>query len=85
MDLQTLLDRDDNCILDAEGKVHGLEGRSVQEGEDGTLKIAANNCIISYVNCRTKRTEIVVLKKGDTFFYGDWNGHRCVRKVYRCH
>lgn len=53
---------------------------------DGSVREAAplKGCVVSYVNCRTKKTEIVSLKPGDTFAYGDWNGTRCVRKVFQC-
>jgi hypothetical protein len=55
-------------------------------GADGTVKPAQpmSDCAISYVNCTTKKTEVVSLKKGDTFAYGDWDGSRCVRKTYTC-
>jgi len=53
---------------------------------ESTVKPAQpmSDCAISYVNCTTKKTEVVSLKKGDTFAYGDWDGSRCVRKTYTC-
>lgn len=73
----------DNVLTDEHGNKKDIES-IVVEGEEGTLTCFAAGCVISYVNCRTKKTEIVSLQKGDTFAYGDWNGTRCVRKVYTC-
>ncbi len=46
--------------------------------------VKAQGCAVSYVNCRMKKTEIVNLQPGETFFYGDWDGQKCVRKTFTC-
>jgi len=61
-------------------------GRNVIVDKDGKEIDAkpAGGCAVSYVNCRTKKTEIVTLSPGQTFYYGDWNGTACVRKSFTC-
>jgi hypothetical protein len=44
----------------------------------------ASDCIISYVDCRTKETQTISMKPGDTAHYGDWENEQCVRKTYQC-
>lgn len=52
--------------------------------KDGSIVTRANACIISYVDCKSKKTEIVTLTPGQEFSYGDWDGKKCVRKRYKC-
>ena len=78
------LNSEENILVDANGERADLSGRMVQEGSEGSLQLTAAGCVISFVNCTTKKTQVVSLKKGDTFFYGDWNGSRCIRKTYTC-
>ena len=83
MDYRAAIEADENILLDRNGNRIEIENR-VAEGTDGTLHVQSNACILSYVDCHTKRTEVITLQSGDGFAYGDWNGSRCVRKFYRC-
>lgn len=66
-------------------QLHGSE-KDLIIGPDGSVReaVALKGCVVSYVNCRTKKTEMVSLKPGETFGYGDWDGTRCVRKTFTC-
>jgi hypothetical protein len=52
-------------------------------GTDGLMALA-DACLVDFVNCRTKEKQTMILKKGETFGYGDWNGTECVRKTFEC-
>ena len=52
--------------------------------EDGSIRASADYCIVDYVNCRTHQKESVILRKGEAFAYGDWNGKECERKYFEC-
>ena len=67
----------DEISKSGEDLVIGADGR-VSPGQ------ALKGCAVSYVNCRTKETEIQTLKEGETFCYGDWDGTTCVRKTFTC-
>ncbi len=83
------MDRDIETKL---GQVAGILGKLSESSEnlvvtmDGNVSAAQvmTGCAISYVNCNSKKTEVVSLKKGETFLYGDWDGSKCVRKSYTC-
>jgi hypothetical protein len=69
---------------------HVIEDALSREGidfiisKDGVLTALADTCMITFVNCRTKEPETVTLKKGEVFYYGDWDGTQCVRKTFEC-
>jgi hypothetical protein len=70
--LDEIAESGENIIIDTDGKFRL---------GDGTAKA---NCLVTYVNCRTKVTEMQSLTPGETFCYGDWDGTTCVRKTYTC-
>lgn len=61
-------------------------GKNVVVDERGSISeaVIAPNCLVSFVDCDTKKTVVATLKPGDTLFYGDWNGTSCVRKKFTC-
>ena len=83
MDIQTFLNMEEDVVIDSDGNMVE-KADSIEEGTDGTLTVSATSCMVSYVDCKSKTTKIQTLRKGDTFYYGDWNGSRCVRKTYTC-
>lgn len=83
MGTEDFLNSDEDVVVDEDGNRINFESR-VEEGGEGILNVQPLSCIVSYVNCRTRRTEVVTLRRGSTFYYGDWNGSRCVRKSYSC-
>ena len=83
MDIKDRIEAGENLVTDEEGNVCEAES-IVEEGTSGTLNAVADGCLVSYVNCGTKKKEVVSLRSGDTFHYRDWNGRKCVSKTYRC-
>lgn len=61
-------------------------GKNFITDETGTISeaVPAAGCVVSFVDCDTKKTVVVSLKPGDTFSYGDWDGKKCVRKKFNC-
>jgi hypothetical protein len=60
------------------------EGKDFIVSDNGEIRDVQSDCVISYVDCKTKKSEVRSLKPGDTLTYGDWDGKKCVRKKYTC-
>ena len=56
------------------------DGAEVVVDRQGEVK----KCLINFINCRTHQMQMVELQAGEEFYYGDWDGRECVRKVFRC-
>jgi hypothetical protein len=69
-DIEKLVAAGENFCVSADGEAVDVEPLS--------------GCVVSYVDCGTKRTMAVSLPSGSHYYYGDWNGSQCIRKVYNC-
>ena len=83
MDHKELIKLNEDMAIDEDGNVVDVEC-AITEGVDNEARISASSCLLSYVDCKTKTTKLITLRPGQTFYYGDWNGRKCVRKSYTC-
>ena len=83
-EINALSDEEQNVIQQKDGSILRASQLWADENDDATAGTNQHYCFINYVDCSTKQSHVVKMRKGDTFNYGDWNGQRCVRKFYTC-